>query len=322
MGLPDLPRRPIAPRLHAVSQSFDIAIAGGGIAGLTAGLTAARLGQKTLVLTGGLLGGQLVSIEKIDGYPGFPDGVPGYDLCPMAQEQAAAAGAEFAAAELQHLEQQDGHWRLATAEGEHTARAVIIATGSSLKELGVPGETRFKGKGVSHCATCDAPLLKGKPVAVVGGGDSALQEALTLAQFASRVTIIQRGPALTAQSAYRQRVTENPKIEIRCNTVVDEILGETGVTGVRLRAAARNAPTDLEVAGVFVYIGLQPNTAFLNGRLALDADGRIPTDSAMRTALPGVFAAGSVRSGWAGRAAASAGDGATAAIAAAGGSHG
>jgi thioredoxin reductase (NADPH) len=305
-----------------MSQVFDIAIAGGGIAGLTAGLTAARLGKKSLVLTGGLPGGQLVSIEKIDGYPGFPDGVPGYDLCPMAQEQAAAAGAEFAATELQTLEPKDGIWRLATAEGDHTARAVILATGSSLRELGIPGEARFKGKGVSHCATCDAPLLKGKPVVVVGGGDSALQEALTLAQFAARVTIVQRGPALTAQLVYRQHVTENPRIEIRCDTTVEEILGDTGVTGVRLREAARNAPTDLEVAGVFVYIGLQPNTAFLNGQLALDADGRIPTDSAMRTALPGVFAAGSVRSGWAGRAAVSAGDGATAAIAAAGGSHG
>jgi thioredoxin reductase (NADPH) len=199
---------------------------------------------------------------------------------------------------------------------------VIIATGSSLRELGVPGEAQFKGKGVSHCATCDAPLLKGKPVAVVGGGDSALQEALTLAQFAARVTIVQRGPALTAQSVYRRHVTENPRIEILCDTAVEEILGDTGVTGVRLREAGRNTPTDLEVAGVFVYIGLQPNTAFLNGRLALDADGRIPTDSAMRTTLPGVFAAGSVRSGWAGRAATSAGDGATAAIAAAGGSHG
>src|SRR5690242_15837934 len=129
-----------------MSQVFDIAIAGGGIAGLTAGLTAARVGQKTLVLTGGLPGGQLVSIEKIDGYPGFPDGVPGYDLCPMAQEQAAAAGADFAATELQTLEPQDGVWRLATAEGAHTARAVIIATGSSLRELGVPGEAQFKGK--------------------------------------------------------------------------------------------------------------------------------------------------------------------------------
>jgi thioredoxin reductase (NADPH) len=196
---------------------------------------------------------------------------------------------------------------------------VILATGSSLKELGVPGEARFKGKGVSHCATCDAPLMKGKPVAIVGGGDSALQEALTLAQFAARVTILQRGPALTAQAAYRARVAAVANIEVRCSIVVEEILGDTGVTGVRVRETARNEAADLEAAGVFVYIGLQPNTAFLNGRLILDPAGRIPTDGSMRTALPGVFAAGSVRAGWAGRAVASAGEGAAAALAAAGG---
>jgi len=305
-----------------MSQSFDIVVAGGGIAGLTAGLTAARLGRKTLVLTGDLLGGQLLSIEKVEGYPGFPDGVPGYDLCPMAQEQAAAAGAAFAATELRHLESRDEQWQLSTGADTYTARAVVIATGSSLRELGVPGEAQFKGKGVSHCATCDAPLLKGKPVAVVGGGDSALQEALTLAQFASRVTILQRGAALTAQAVYRERVAAAANIEIRCNTTVEEIRGDTGVTAVRLHETARNAAADLEVAGVFVYIGLKPNTAFLDGWLALDDAGRIPTDAAMRTKIPGVFAAGSVRSHWAGRAVASAGEGATAAVAAAGGLHG
>ena len=301
-----------------MDTTYDIVIAGGGIAGLTAGLTAARLGRATLVLTGGLPGGQLVSIEKIDGYPGFPDGVPGYDLCPMAQEQAAAAGAEFTATELTGLERDAAQWRVATDGGCYAARALILATGSSLKELGVPGETRLKGKGVSHCATCDAPLLKGKPVAVVGGGDSALQEALTLAQFASRVVILARGAALGAQDAYKERVAADPKIEIRLNTVVEEILGDTGVTGVRTREIARNAATEVEAAGVFIYIGFQPNTAFVTGRLKLDPAGRIPTDAAMRTELPGVFAAGSVRAGWPGRAAASAGDGATAAISAAG----
>src|SRR5215470_4616078 len=165
-----------------MDQDYDIVIAGGGLAGLTAGLTAARLGRKTLVLTGDVIGGQLLSIEKIEGFPGFPEGVPGYDLAPMTQEEAANAGAEFAATELRGLTPDGDGWKLATGEGEVRGRAVVLATGASLKELGVPGEARLRGQGVSHCASCDAPLLRQKIAAVIGGGDSAMQEALTLAQ--------------------------------------------------------------------------------------------------------------------------------------------
>ena len=154
-----------------MSETYDIVVAGGGIAGMTAGMAAAQLGRSTLVLTGDVIGGQLLSIEKVEGFPGHPDGIPGYDLCPMAQEQANAAGAEFVPAVLQSLQQQGETWRLVTGEGEFSARAVIIATGSSLKELGVPGEARLRGKGVSHCATCDGPLLRNRVAAVVGGGD-------------------------------------------------------------------------------------------------------------------------------------------------------
>jgi len=296
-------------------QRFDVAIVGAGIAGLTAGLTASRLGRKTLVLTGNVLGGQLLSIEKVDGYPGFPDGVAGYDLCPMAQEQAANAGAEFATAQLERLEAAGNGWRLATGEGDFTARAVLLTTGCSLKELGAPGEERLRGRGVSHCATCDAPLLRNRTVAVVGGGDSALQEALTLAEHASRVLILQKGVALTGQVIYQGRVSSNSKIEIRCNTIVEEVLGADKVTAVRIRDMTDGTTSELETAGVFVYIGLKPNTALLQGRLGLDSSGAIPTDAWMRTELTGVFAAGTVRSGSSGRAVCSAGDGATAAVA-------
>ena len=297
-------------------KEFDLIIAGGGIAGLTSGLGAARAGLKTLVMTGDLLGGQLLSIERIDGYPGFPEGLPGYDLCPMVQEQASAAGAEIEAVTLAGLQAQNGKWRLATGSGDYSARAVVLATGTTLKELGVEGEARLRGKGVSHCATCDAPLLRNRIVGVVGGGDSALQEALTLAEFASRVVIFHRSKALSAQAAYRERVTKHPKIEIRFNTVVEEVLGDSVVTGVRTRDATNGTEADVQLSGFFVYIGLKPNSAVANGLLEFDTSGRIATDAWMRTKQAGILAAGTVRSGTAGRAVSAAGDGTTAAIAA------
>ncbi len=300
-----------------MGMPFDIVVAGSGIAGLTSALTAARLGRKTLVLTGDLLGGQLLSINRIDGFPGFPDGIAGYDLCPMTQEQAQASGAEIAATELARITARDGGWLIGTAAGEeYTAGAVILATGAQLKALGIPGEERLRGKGVSHCASCDAPLLRNRVVAVVGGGDSAAQEALTLAEAASRVVILQRGEALTAQAAYRDQILSHPNIELRCNTQVEEIVGEAQVTGVRIRDADTGAAANLDLAAVFVYIGLQPNSAAVEGLIALDPGGGILTDGAMRTAARGICAAGAVRAGWPGRAAISAGEGAAAAIAA------
>ncbi len=298
-----------------MDQSYDIVVVGAGIAGLTAALTAARLGRKTLVLSGDVLGGQLLSIEKVDGYPGFPEGVPGYDLCPIAQEQAMTAGAEFEAAEITGLEVSGDGWKVATPNGDISARALIVATGANLKHLGVPGEERLEGKGVSHCATCDGPLLKNKIAAIVGGGDSAMQEALTLAEFASKTFIINQADALTGQPAYRERIEANPKIEIHNNTVVEEILGDAAVTALKVRSSGGEA-LQIETSGVFVYIGLVPATGFLDGKTKLDAKGAVPTDGQMRTELKGVFAAGTVRAGAHGRAAASAGDGAVAAIAA------
>jgi thioredoxin reductase (NADPH) len=299
-----------------MADDYEVVIAGGGIAGLTAGLTSARAGRKTRVLTGPALGGHLVSIEKIDGYPGFPDGVPGYDLCPIIQEQAAGAGAEFSAAQATALHAEGARWRVATDHGDVQARAVVIATGTTLKTLGIPGEERLRGKGVSHCASCDAPLLRGKSVAVVGGGDSALQEALTLAQHAARVIILHRGTALSAQSAYVQQVQQHPKIDVRFGTIVEEAFGNGGLTSVRTRTLSDGTTGDLDLSGLFVYVGLSPATSWLDGGLALDPSGRIPVDGGMRSSVRGLFAAGTVRAASAGRAASAAGDGATAALSA------
>jgi thioredoxin reductase (NADPH) len=297
--------------------AYDLVIVGGGVAGLTAGLTSARVGRKTRVLTGESLGGHLVSIERIDGYPGFPDGIPGYDLCPIIQEQAVGAGAEFAAGEATALHNEDGSWRVTTTQGaDIRARAIVIATGTTLKTLGIPGEEQFRGKGVSHCASCDAPLLRNRIVGVVGGGDSALQEALTLAQHASRVIILHRGTAFSAQVAYVQQVQQNPKIEVRFGTIVEEAIGNGGLTSVRTRTVAEGTTGEIELAGLFVYVGLAPATTLVNGVLALDASGRIPVNDEMRSHVRGLFAVGTVRAGSAGRAASAAGDGATAALSA------
>jgi thioredoxin reductase (NADPH) len=234
----------------------------------------------------------------------------------MIQEQAAAAGAEFGATSATALAAHEGRWRVTTREGEMRAGAVVIATGTTAKELGIPGEARLRGKGVSHCASCDGPLFRTRAVGVVGGGDSALQEALTLSQFASRVIVLHRGTTLSAQAAYRDRVRDHESVEVRMNTVVEEVLGDPVMTGVRTRTATDGTVADLELAGLFVYVGLRPETAWLNGMLELDPSGRIPTDETMRSRLPGLFAAGTVRSGSAGRAASAAGDGAMAAVAA------
>lgn len=299
-----------------MANEYDIVIAGAGIAGLTAATYSARLGRKTLLLTGNVPGGLLLSINRIDGYPGFPEGVPGYDLCPMAQEDAVAAGAELAGGELTAIDEQDGQYLLTAGSDKYLTRSLIIATGARLKTLAVPGEEQYTGRGVSHCASCDAPILREHTVAVVGGGDSALQEALTLAEASVQVIILQQGESLTAQPVYQRQVEQSPAVSVRCNTVVEEILGEDAVTGVRIKDLKTDSTEQLEVSAVFVYVGLQPNTDFLQGRLALDDSGRIITDGQLRTQTSGILAAGIVRSGAAGQAVGSAGDGAIAAKAA------
>ena len=296
-----------------MGKEYEIVVVGGGIAGFSAALAAARLGRSTLVLTGDALGGHLISIEKIEGYPGFPEGVPGYDLGPIAQEQAAEAGAEVQMAAVTAVERDGEGFKLATAGGDFMAAAVIVASGTSLKTLGVPGEAELRGKGVSHCASCDAPLLKGRPVVVVGGGDSAIQEALTLAEHAAGVVIVHRGESLTGQAAFRERIGASPNVTVRANSEVVSIVGEGAVSSVRVRDGG-GAESDLEAAGVFVYIGLMPSTAFLEGCVDLGAEGHLVTDPAMRTQTPGLLAAGTVRAGAAGRAIAAAGDGTLAAV--------
>lgn len=288
---------------------IDIAVVGGGLAGWSAALQAARLGRRCVVFSGATPGGLLLSIESIQGLPGHPEGIAGYDLCPMTQDAALDAGAQCLSAEADRLVRAGGRWIVHSAEGAVQAAAVILAPGARLRSLGVPGEERLFGKGVSHCASCDAPLLRNRPVAVVGGGDAACQEALTLAAHASAVQLLVRGRALAAQRFWRDRVAGQRKIQVRFGASVAEIVGDNAVHAVRLADGG-----ELPVDAVFVYAGLVPNTAFLADTVLLDGDGRIVADAMLRTSQAGVLAAGCARAASSGQAAGAAADGIAAAF--------
>ena len=297
-------------------SDYDVVIVGSGLAGLTAGLFAARNGLSTLILESNIPGGHLISIEKIEDFPGFPDGIAGYDLCPTVQRQAAEQGAEFQRAEVQSLEADGRFWQVITSEERHRAKAVVVATGSALKELGVPGEVKLLGRGVSHCASCDGPLYNERVVGVVGGGDSALQEALTLSNYAESVMIFHRGENFSGQHSYLERALSDAKIAPRYRTAVEEILGDEVVSAVRVRNLVTDEVSQIDLAGLFVYVGMKPNTAFLKNILKLSNTAHVPTDGWMKTERDGLYAVGDIRQDSAAQAIASSGDGATAAIAA------
>ena len=296
-------------------RQVDVAIIGGGISGMSAALSLARQGWKPLVLTGGVLGGQLISIDKVEGVPGFPDGIPGYDLVPMVQEQADAAGAELMMVSCQAIEASAANWLLKTDEDDVVARAVILATGAAFARLGLEGEQRFAGKGVSDCASCDGPLLRDKVAVVVGGGDSALQEALTLADHASKVVILERSAVLSAQATYQDRIKANSKIEVRTQSTVSEIGGNDTVSHVRVKDLAAGTETELATAAVFPFVGLVANSGLAQNLVPLDRSGRVIVDAAMRTSARGVCAIGNVRQHASYRAAGAMGDAAAAAMA-------
>jgi thioredoxin reductase (NADPH) len=261
-------------------------------------------------------GASIINVEKIENFPGFPEGIMGADLAAMTQEQAMTSGAEFIMGEVSGIS-ADGNYRVVNADaGELRAKAVIVAAGSTLRMLGVPGEEEFMGRGVSQCATCDGPLYSGETVAVVGGGDSATDEALVLAQYADRVLLFHRRDEFRAQQELVNRVLSEPKIEVVWNTVIDEVLGENTVSGVRTTNLATGTQEARKLSGLFVYVGLAPNGSLVDGLLETDGGGHIPVNVSMETALPGVYAAGDIRQHSSSQLVAAAGDGATAAIAA------
>ncbi len=309
-----------------MATDYDVLVIGGGLAGLTAAMYAARYGLSVGVIERMMGGASIINVEKIENYPGLPDGIMGADLAAAAQEQAMNAGAQFIMAETSAIAAQDGHRIAQTDAGEYRAQALIIAAGSTLRTLGIPGEDEFAGRGVSQCATCDGPLYAGETVGVAGGGDSAADEALVLTQYAQKVLLFHRRDTLRAQKALADQVLNHPKIEIIWNTIIDEIIGETAVTAVRATTlppanhtanAAAGQQTEYQLSGLFVYIGLTPNAGNIaQGLLETDPAGHIPVNLSMETAIPGIYAIGDIRQHSSSQLISAAGDGATAAIAA------
>jgi thioredoxin reductase (NADPH) len=297
-------------------QRYDVLVIGAGVAGLTAAAFVARGGLTVAVVERFTAGGQVSNVDAIDNFPGLPAGTPGYELGPLLQEQASSAGAEFVLATVNALALGQAAHVLTLDDGQALqGTAVIVAAGSSRRRLNVPGEARLWGRGVSQCASCDGPLYRGLQACVVGGGDAALSEALHLAAHAQQVTLVHRGAALRAQGSLVDRLRASRNIHTVFDTVVEEVVGDPSVNAVLLRNRITGERNALPTSGLFVFVGLEPNTGFLNGLLKLD-DARIVVDMQMQTSERGIFAAGDVRAGSAALLAASAGDGATAAMAA------
>jgi len=299
-----------------VARVYDVIIIGGGPAGLSAGLYASRARLSTLLIEKAIFGGQIANAAHVENYPGFPDGISGLELSELMYQQAMKYGLQTLSAAVTAIELSANGKVVRTSEGEYLAKAVIIAGGAEPNRLGVPGEERLLGKGVSYCATCDGPLFRDQVVAVVGGGDSAVEEALVLTRFASKVILIHRRDQLRASRLHQERAFANEKMEFLWDTVVEEILGQDKVEGLSLRNVKTGERSTLKVSGGFIYVGLHPNTEFVKGLISLDSEGHIPTNEEMETEIAGIFAAGDIRQNSPRQAITAAGDGATAALSA------
>jgi thioredoxin reductase (NADPH) len=298
-----------------IEKNVKVLILGAGPAGMAAALYAARAELEPIVLTGMLLGGQAAITHMIENYPGFPEGVGGSEIGDLFQKQAERFGAKFEYGSVTAVDLSERPFKV-TADNATTyfAQALIIATGANSVRLKVPGEAELTGKGVSYCATCDGWFFKNKKVIVVGGGDSALEEAIFLTRFATSVTIVHRRDALRAGAILQNRAKENPKIEFAWNTVITEISGDEKVTAVKTRNVATGEIGQIDTDGVFIFIGHTPNSNLFNNQLKLDANGFIVIDNQMQTNIAGVYAAGEVADPHFRQVVTSAGMGASAAI--------
>ncbi len=292
---------------------YDVVIIGGGPAGLAAGLYTARAGLKSILLERGVFGGQIINARLVENYPGFPEGISGAELGEFIYQQAIKYNLETFTTEV--TEVKPGNiYKVSTTEGSIQTKSVIIAAGSEYRKLDVDGEKRLAGYGVSYCATCDGLFFRGRNVAVVGGGDTAITDALELIQHANKVYLIHRRDQLRAGKLLQQRALTHPKLEFIWNTVVDEILGDKMLSGLTLYNVKTGQRSTLKVDGVFIAVGLIPNSINFSNILELDNEGYIITDQTMATSAAGIFAAGDIRRNSARQIAAAVGDGVTAAM--------
>lgn len=298
-----------------IQYDFDTIIIGGGPAGYTAGIYGARSGLKTLLIEGAATVSQITITDMIENYPGIPDGINGYDLMQLFKKQAVNFGLEILMNDVSGIKQHSADplvWSVETGNATYKTLSVIAATGAKWNQLGVPGEQEFAGKGVSYCATCDGPFYKNKDVVVVGGGDTAVQEALFLTHFARKVTVIHRRDRLRAAKILQQRAFAEKKIEFVWNAKLKEVTGGEFVTGVNIENVQTGKTGNIEAEGVFIFVGRVPYTDIFKPVLKTDAGGYIITDENMRTSADGIFAAGDCRSKQFRQVVTAAGDGANA----------
>jgi thioredoxin reductase (NADPH) len=297
------------------TKVYEVIIIGGGPAGLTAGLYTSRSRFNTLLIEIGLLGGQMTTTEVIENYPGFPQGINGDELSRLMEEQAKRFGLDVVSQEVVEVKLEGERKLVKTDESTYLCEALIICTGTEYRKLGIPGEKEFTGKGVSYCATCDGAFFKDSQIVVVGGGDSALTEALFLTKFAKELTIIHRRDALRGTKIYQERVLSNPKIKMLWNSVVQKIKGDSIVRSIVIKNVKTGEINEFNTEGVFLFVGVSPRTQFLKNLITFDEAGYIVTDENCETSIKGIFAAGDCRKKLLRQIATAVGDGAIAAFA-------
>jgi thioredoxin reductase (NADPH) len=278
-----------------MAQNFDLIVIGEGISGLTCANHAAKSGLRVATIESTLFGGLVLNVNELDGYPGAESGT---NLASELMQANADAGVTSLQEEVTAINATGGSFEVKTREGSYGAKQVVVASGARLKKLGIPGEKEFEGKGVSSCADCDAPMYQNEEVIVVGGGDSALQEALVLSKFCSKVRVVHRGEKLRAQKHLADHAAADPKISFMSKSTVEAILGGKMVEKVRVKHDGKSE--DISVAGIFAYVGLEPNTAFVPQGVARDASGHLVTNATFETAVSGIYAVGAVRAGYSG----------------------